>query len=96
VLATIDELRQPTPSRSRNLESIVDRIRPAVEGLFRTELRDDTDALVRLAVRTNVGVSVSHLRHGSELLEDMIENNGLLVVAAEYSLETGIVEFFED
>jgi carbonic anhydrase len=95
VLATLEELQQPTASRSRNLRSIVDRVRPSVEGLLSTELRHDPDALVRHAVRANVGVSVSHLRHGSEILEDLIEREGLLVVGAEYSLETGVVEFFE-
>jgi carbonic anhydrase len=46
-------------------------------------------------VRANVGVSVSHLRHGSEILEQLIEQEGLVVVGAEYSLETGVVEFFD-
>jgi carbonic anhydrase len=35
------------------------------------------------------------LRHGSEFLEQLIQNDGLLVVGAEYSLETGIVTFFD-
>ena len=95
VLATLDELQAPTEQRSRGLRSIVDRVRPAVEGLLRTDLKNDRDALVRHAVRANVGVSVSHLRHGSELLEDLIEHEGLMVVGAEYSLETGVVEFFD-
>ena len=95
VLATLAELEQPMERQSRNLRSIVDRIRPSVEGLLRTELRHDTDALVRHAVRANVGVSVSHLRHGSEILEQLILEEGLLVVGAEYSLETGEVEFFD-
>jgi carbonic anhydrase len=95
VLATLDELQAPTEQRSRGLRSIVDRVRPAVEGLLRTDLRHDHDALVRHAVRANVGVSVSHLRHGSELLEHLIEHEGLVVIGAEYSLETGLVEFFE-
>jgi carbonic anhydrase len=46
-------------------------------------------------VRANIRTSVNHLRHGSRLLEDMIEQDGLQVVGAEYSLETGIVEFLE-
>jgi carbonic anhydrase len=96
ILATLEELRQPTANRSRNLRSIVDRVRPSVEGLLHTELSKDPDALVRHAVRANVGISVSHLRHGSELLEQLIEEDGLLVVGAEYSLETGVVEFFDD
>ncbi len=95
VLATLEELRQPSANRSRNLASIVDRVRPSVEGLLRTELAKDTDALLRHAVRANVGVSVSHLRHGSEILEQLSENDGLVVVGAEYSLDTGVVEFFD-
>ena len=95
ILATLAELRQPTAERSRNLRSIVDRVRPSVEGLLKTELARDEEALVRHAVRANVGVSVSHLRHGSEVLERLILREGLLVVGAEYSLETGVVEFFD-
>ncbi|MDH5566664.1 MAG: carbonic anhydrase [Myxococcales bacterium] len=96
VLATLEELRQPTEQQSRNLRSIVDRVRPSVEGLLGSELQHDVEALVRHAVRANVGVSVSHLRHGSEILEDLIQNEGLVVVGAEYSLETGVVEFFDE
>lgn len=95
ILATIEELQQPAENQSRNLRSIVDRVRPSVEGLLATELRKDVDTLVRHAVRSNVSVSASHLRHGSAVLEQLIRNDGLLVVGAEYSLETGIVEFFD-
>lgn len=95
ILATIEELQRPAENQSRNLRSIVDRVRPSVEGLIRTELRHDTIALVRHAVRANVSISVSHLRYGSDVLEQLIENDGLLVVGAEYSLETGVVEFFD-
>ncbi|EQD34588.1 carbonic anhydrase [mine drainage metagenome] len=70
-------------------------MRPSVEGLLRTELRNDEEALIRQAVRANVGVSVSHLRYGSDVLERLIRDEGLLVVGAEYSLETGEVEFFD-
>jgi len=95
ILATLEELQRPLENQSRNLRSIVDRVRPSVEGLLQTELRHDMNALVRHAVRANVGVSVSHLRHGSEILERLIQNDGLLVVGAEYSLDTGVVEFFD-
>jgi carbonic anhydrase len=95
ILATIEELRQPAENQSRNLRSIVDRVRPSVEGLLETELRHDADALVRQAVRVNVNVSVNHLKYGSAVLEQLIRNDGLLVVGAEYSLETGQVEFFD-
>jgi len=95
VLATLEELQQATEDQSRNLRSIVDRVRPSVEALLATELRHDPDALVRHAVRANIRVSANHLRHGSEVLEQLIQTNGLLVVGAEYSLETGLVDFFD-
>jgi carbonic anhydrase len=96
ILATLDELRRPAANQSRNLRSIVDRVRPSVEPLLATPLRDDPDALVRQAVRANVRTSVDHLRHGSEVLERLIAEQGLLVVGAEYSLETGVVEFLDE
>jgi carbonic anhydrase len=95
ILATLEELGHPREGQSRNLRSIVDRIRPSVEALLATELRHDADALVREAVRANIRASANHLRHGSEVLEQLIQNDGLLVVGAEYSLETGVVDFFE-
>ena len=95
VLATLNELRRPSENHSKNLRSIVDRVRPSVEPLLATELRHDPKALVRDAVRANVRVSASQLRHGSEILEQLIQSEGLLVVGAEYSLETGVVDFFE-
>jgi carbonic anhydrase len=66
-----------------------------VEALMETKLGDDPDALVHQAVRANVRASANQLRHGSEVLEELIEKNGLLVVGAEYSLETGVVDFFD-
>jgi carbonic anhydrase len=95
VLATLEELMRPKENQSRNLRSIVDRVRPSVEALLATELRHDADALVRQAVRANVRVSANHLRQGSEVLEQLIEKEQLVVVGAEYSLETGIVDFFD-
>lgn len=95
ILATLEELQQPTDQQSRHLRSIVDRVRPSVQALLATELRHDPDALVRQAVRANIRASVNQLRHGSDVLEQLIERDGLLVVGAEYSLETGVVEFFE-
>jgi carbonic anhydrase len=94
--ATVEQLLRPTGDQSRNIRSIVDRIRPSVEGLLETELRHQPDALIQKAVRANVRTSVNQLRHGSALLEDLVENDGLLIVGAEYSLATGVVEFLND
>ncbi|MGH7497566.1 MAG: carbonic anhydrase, partial [Gemmatimonadales bacterium] len=89
ILATLEELQQPGGSQSRNLRAIVDRVRPSVQGLLDTGLRSDLEAVVRQAVRLNIRASANHLRHGSEVLEQLIQDEGLLVVGAEYSLETG-------
>ncbi len=95
VLATLEELQQPTANQSRHLRSIVDRVRPSVEALLATGLQQEPEALVRQAVRANIRVSANHLRHGSEVLEQLIQADGLMVVGAEYSLETGLVDFFD-
>ncbi len=95
IQATLEELQQPTTNQSPHLRSIVDRIRPAVAGLLATELKHDPAALTQQATRANVRVSANYLRHGSELLEQLIQNDKLRVVGAEYSLETGVVDFFD-
>jgi carbonic anhydrase len=96
VLATLDELQQPAENQSHNIRSIVDRIRPSVEPLLSDESPHGSQLLVDRAVRANVEYSVNQLRHGSEVLEALISNEGLMVVGAEYSLETGEVQFLSD
>jgi carbonic anhydrase len=96
VSATLEELGRPSEAQSRNLQSIVDRIRPAVEPILAAGGATLPEAeLMKLAVRANIRASVNQLRHGSEVVEQLIQRDGLLVVGAEYSLETGVVEFFE-
>ena len=96
VLATLEELRRPTENKSRNLASIVDRVRPSIESLLEADIPPESQAaLVRKAVRANIRASADHLRHGSRVLEQLIQEKGLMVVGAEYSLETGIVDFFD-
>jgi carbonic anhydrase len=95
VLATLEELLGGSSARSQNLRSIVDRVRPSVQTLLSGRRGDDIDALMCDAVRANVRASVDHLRHGSELLEALIRKEGLVVVGAEYSLESGHVSFFD-
>jgi carbonic anhydrase len=92
---TLQQLQRPIENQSRNLHSIVDLIRPSVEGLLATALRHDLRALARAAVRANIRASVKHLRHGSHIIEQLIQKAGLMVVGAEYSLETGVVDFFD-
>jgi carbonic anhydrase len=95
VIAALEELQGKAADDSANLRSIVERVRPSVESVFGAHGQDDPDALLHAAVRANVRASTDHLRHGSALLERLIQSNGLVVVGAEYSLETGVVDFFE-
>ena len=95
ILATLEELRQPTPRQSPNLRHIVDRIRPSVEPLLAMSAGEAPEALVAQAVRANIRTAADHLRHGSRLLEGLIDRDGLLIVGAEYCLESGVVEFFD-
>ncbi|MFM1891526.1 MAG: hypothetical protein RLZ44_603 [Pseudomonadota bacterium] len=96
VTATLDDLERPSGSTSSNILSIVSRIRPAVEPLMTTELRRQPEQLLRTAIRANILASTNHLRHGSALVEKLIQEGRLAVVGAEYSLESGEVEFFDD
>ena len=95
IKATLDHLQQPQEGQSPNIFSIIDRVRPAIQPLLDTEHAFDQDALMKHAVRANIRASATHLRHGSAIIENEIEHAGLMVVGAEYSLETGEVDFFE-
>ena len=95
VVATLEQLKRPKENQSRNLRSIVDLVRPSVEDLLAGGLNEEPRELVRQAVRANIRASANHLRHGSEIIEQLIRNDGLMVVGAEYSLETGVVDFFD-
>lgn len=86
--ATLKELAQEQETRSPNLRSIVDRIRPAVEALDDPSLHD--------AVVANVRNSANRLRHGSQILESLVESGELTIVGAEYSIESGEVNFLDD
>ena len=94
--ATIEDLLHPDDNHSRNLRDIVDRIRPAVARVVAEGRHTDDEDLARRAVRANIAYSVEHLRHDSEIMEQLIRDEGVMVVGAEYSLETGIVTFLSE
>jgi carbonic anhydrase len=94
VMATLDDLERPSGARSSNVLSIVNRIRPTVEPLFETELRNHPEQLLEAAIRANILAATNQLRHGSQMLEQLIQEDRLTIVGAEYSLETGEVDFF--
>jgi carbonic anhydrase len=95
IQATLEELERPMAKRSPNLLSIIDRIRPSIETLLETDLRHNPEELKHQAVRANIRASANHLRHGSQILEQLIQEVGVLVVGAEYSLASGVVDFFD-
>ena len=95
VAATVDELASPEGALTPNLQSIVDQISPAVQTLMETPLGEDRASLIEQAVRANVRLAADQLRQGSSLLQERIASEKLLVIGAEYSLETGVVDFFD-
>lgn len=95
IQATLDSLMGPRDAGSPHLESIVDRIRPAVEPLLPGEGKI-SDTLMERAVRANIAASVVQLRTGSVILRERVAKKRLVVTGAEYSLETGEVRFLDE
>jgi carbonic anhydrase len=95
ITAAVEELLDGATTGSRNLRSIVDRVRPSVEAVIGGRRDVDRKTLIRESVIANVKASVNHLRHGSTLLESLIQNDGLVIAGAKYSLDTGVVTFLE-
>lgn len=93
IAATLDALRGGPASLSENIRDIVERITPAVAEIVREGTPDE--ATSHAATRANVRASAGHLRHGSRILEKRIADGQLLIVGAEYDLETGKVDFFD-
>jgi carbonic anhydrase len=91
----LEELEGKTVVESPNLGSIIDCIQPSLKALLAAEPEQDRETLLRKAAETNVRTSVARLQQISPLLQQQIEHNGLLVVGAMYSLESGIVDFFD-
>jgi carbonic anhydrase len=92
VTATVSAIETGLDSESKNIRSITDRIAPHVEPLVRSM---GAERALREAVRANVRASTDHLRHASQILEDLVLGGRLAVVGAEYELETGAVQFFD-
>lgn len=92
---TIEGLRSAGKQASGNLNSIVELIRPSVEPLLEAGADNAPETIMERAVRANVRASVEQLRRGSGIIENLERHDGLVIVGAEYSLETGVVDFFD-
>lgn len=95
VQATLSQLVDPQKSLSPNLGALVHCIQPAVEPLLETDLGRDPQALLAAAVGANIRNSVETLRRQSEIVADRLASQQLVMLGAEYSLETGLVDFFD-
>ena len=93
ILATLEGLGQPLEGQSRSLRSIVDRIRPSLISL---DIDQDPETLLQQAVHANIHSSVHQLQHESNILKNLVKERNLLILGAEYSLDTGIVNFFDE
>ena len=96
ILGTLEQLRRPTEARSPHMRFVANCIRPALTDLLAPELGYDRETLIRKSIRANVRRSVEQLRTGSKILENLAASDGLVIVGAEYAVETGRVQFLEE
>lgn len=95
--ATLESISGRETVPAENIQAIVGRIRPHIERLAARGKRSrKRDQVWRDAVRANVMASTDHLRHGSRFLEELVREDKLTIVGAEYCLETGLVDFFDN
>ncbi|MBU2865084.1 carbonic anhydrase [Reinekea forsetii] len=95
IKSTIEVIRGNVDSSSHNLNSIVSRIRPVIETLCESNISEDEEELKKYSIRANVRASVGHIRYSSPILEKLVQQEKVTVVGAEYSLETGVVNFID-
>jgi carbonic anhydrase len=96
IKAALDALERPDTERSRNLDAIVSRVRPAVAPLLESAAAMGRAELVERAVEENMRRSVRQLRQGSELIQNLEHDGRLTIAGAVYSLETGAVQFMDE
>jgi carbonic anhydrase len=94
IAATLGEIEQPSPDISPNLRAITERIRPVVESVRDAVGADAREDVLSRSVRANVEASMRALRERSPVLDRLAREDGLVIVGAEYCLQTGIVDFF--
>ena len=88
-VATLDNLPAPLSS---DFVSIVDEIRPAAVAAQEAVPKATREELVRIVVRRNAEAAAARRRVAAGL-EPLVSAGQVLVTPAEYSLETGVVEF---
>jgi carbonic anhydrase len=94
VKAVIDGAENLRDESSASLDFFIDRIRPSVERVIADCTEKSPEKIVEKVVRENIRNSVAALQNDSATIRSLVENGGLRVVGAEYSLRTGNVDFF--
>lgn len=91
--ATLNHIRHPEARLSPNLMALVDHIRPSVLPVLE-QVGDASEAeITEAAVRANIRGAVRALQSRSPVLARLVDEGRLRIVAAEYDLESGAVEF---
>jgi carbonic anhydrase len=94
--ATVEALMGDPDKMSPNVASIVDRVTPAVLPIYKSQQFTDKDDLIHQAMRANVEQSVHGLQMRSRILRRMVDKGQIRIIGAEYSIETGVVDFYTD
>jgi carbonic anhydrase len=86
---------------SENIRDIVERITPAIRPVIATHESIENklisrDKLLDQCIKSNILASVNHLKHGSKVIENLIQQKKLAVVSAHYCIESGKVSFFDE
>ena len=90
-----DHRRAQRHGASRNLMSIVNRVRPGIQSLMSHRAGARSGAPAPRGDARQRARSVNHLRHGSEVIERLAEEDGLPSSAPSW-IGTGEVTFFDD
>ena len=94
IAATLNALASESGTDSPNLDAIAAAIAPAVLPVLERHGGDVQSALDD-AVAANVRANVERLREGSTVLRAMLDDGSLVLLGAEYSLESGKVRFLD-
>jgi carbonic anhydrase len=93
IKATVEALEHRREAPSPGIQDIVERITPAVRAVV--QRGGSREAVITAAGHANIHASAERLRRESAILADRVARGELMIVPAEYSLETGRVEFFD-
>ena len=100
ISATVDSLINDinesgeTNPMSPNLAAIVDQVAPSASSVIAKNKSSNREELLYKTMRANVAQSVKQLELGSSIISDLIKQKQLTIVGAEYSLESGKIEFY--